>query len=197
MTIKNFELARQLQKAGIGFLELERGNGYFYVRSDNTYASNVLMGLPSTSIPVCFFKQQTIEAWVNDIREIWEEALESSGIATKLPNCERVSKDFPMINPLLNDPQVDDNLANQVEDLALQVYEGFSWIISSSLKRSLKNKDTRALLKEIHKGLKACTDVGVSPENVKILMDSFVTIAVDVFKGEIYNFIEGVDQYEL
>ncbi len=80
MTINNSELLIQLQKAGLGFLKLERGNGYFYVRSDNTYASNVLMGLPSTSIPVCFFKHQTIETWVNDMREIWEAALTASGI---------------------------------------------------------------------------------------------------------------------
>lgn len=74
MTITNLKLRALLERENLGFLELEKEEGYFYVWSPNEAAANALVALPSTIILNYSFGQQSIEGWVEDIKSIWRDA---------------------------------------------------------------------------------------------------------------------------
>ena len=74
MTIRNKQLRRILEKDGLGFLELERGEGYFYIWSDDPTAKEILSRLPSTAIYTCYFDHLTVLDWVFEIKRIWAKA---------------------------------------------------------------------------------------------------------------------------
>ena len=74
MTIKNLKLRALLEREGLGFLELEKGEGYFYIWSPNDAAANALVALPTTTILNNSFGQQSVEGWVEDIKSIWRDA---------------------------------------------------------------------------------------------------------------------------
>ena len=74
MTIKNLKLRVLLERENLGFLELEKGEGYFYVWSANEAAADALVALPSTAIMNNSFRQQSVESWVEDMKAIWCEA---------------------------------------------------------------------------------------------------------------------------
>lgn len=49
-------------------VNLVRGNGYFYIASDDDEMGLKIAGLFTTSIPVCYLHEQTIEQWVKDVK---------------------------------------------------------------------------------------------------------------------------------
>ena len=74
MTIKNKKLLEALKKEGLEDINLEKGNGYFWIWSD---AKD--LNLYSSSILVNSFKDQSIEDWINDIKRILkDEVIESN-----------------------------------------------------------------------------------------------------------------------
>lgn len=74
MTIKNKKLLEALKKEGLEDINLEKGNGYFWVWSDTED-----LNLYSSSILVNSFKDQSIKDWVNDIKKILkDEVIESN-----------------------------------------------------------------------------------------------------------------------
>ena len=74
MTIKNKKLLEALKKEGLEGINLEKGNGYFWIWSDTKD-----LNLYSSSILVNSFKDQSIEDWINDIKRILkDEVIESN-----------------------------------------------------------------------------------------------------------------------
>lgn len=75
MTIKNKQLRRLLEENGLDFLQLERGEGYFYVWSDEPVAKEILSYLPSTTILQCYFNQLSVFEWYAEMVYIWARAM--------------------------------------------------------------------------------------------------------------------------
>ena len=73
MTIKNRKLLEALKKEGLEDINLEKENGYFWIWSDDEEMNLKITSLYSNSILVNFFKDQSIENWVKDIKELLEE----------------------------------------------------------------------------------------------------------------------------
>lgn len=74
MTVKNRKLKEALKKEGLEDINLEKGNGYFWIWSDTKD-----LNLYSSSILVNSFKDQSIEDWINDIKRILkDEVIESN-----------------------------------------------------------------------------------------------------------------------
>lgn len=73
MTIKNRKLEEALKKEGLEDINLEKGNGYFWIWSDDEEMNLKITSLYSNSILVNSFKDQSIENWVKDIKELLEE----------------------------------------------------------------------------------------------------------------------------
>jgi hypothetical protein len=77
MTIKNKNFRKAMDNAGFAKIQLVRSiQGYHYLYSDDNDTMDILMNV-STSIPVCYFSQQTIATWVSDVRDIWDAANKS------------------------------------------------------------------------------------------------------------------------
>lgn len=68
-TIQNKELRRLLDAAGLEDVLLCKGNGYFYITSDN--ADSRVWGLAETSIYICNFHDQTPRQWLEDIQRLF------------------------------------------------------------------------------------------------------------------------------
>lgn len=73
MTVKNRKLKEALKKEGLANINLEKGNGYFWIWSDDEEMNLKITSLYSNSILVNSFKDQSIENWVKDIKELLEE----------------------------------------------------------------------------------------------------------------------------
>ena len=63
------QVNRAIQKQ-VGNVTLRKGDGYFYVTSDDDQIDRALMAQYTTSIYVCHLNQQSVEAWVDDVRDI-------------------------------------------------------------------------------------------------------------------------------
>lgn len=70
MTVKNKKFLELMKKESLEKINLEKGNGYFWLWSDDDYWSNKILDLESSSILVNSFKDQSIENWVRDIKEL-------------------------------------------------------------------------------------------------------------------------------
>jgi len=68
------QVNRAIQRE-VGNVTLCKGAGYFYVTSDDLSLSLKLESQHSTSIYVCYLNQQSVEAWVADVRDIAKQAL--------------------------------------------------------------------------------------------------------------------------
>ena len=68
------QVNRAIQRE-VGNVTLCKGAGYFYVTSDDLSLDLKLQSQHSTSIYVCHLNQQSVEAWVADVRDIAENAL--------------------------------------------------------------------------------------------------------------------------
>ena len=66
-TIKQVNKAIQKE---VGNYNLVKGEGYFYVTSEDYDLSLNLSGLYTTSIYVCHLNQQSVESWIKDVKEI-------------------------------------------------------------------------------------------------------------------------------
>jgi len=51
-------------------IDLVRGEGYFYITSDDDVVNEKLAGLYTTSIPVFSIRHQTFDTWMNDIENL-------------------------------------------------------------------------------------------------------------------------------
>jgi len=71
-TLKQVNKAIQKQ---IGNVILQKGNGYFYVSSEDDRIGLKLASLYSTSIYVCHLNQQSVEDWIKDVRQIVSNVL--------------------------------------------------------------------------------------------------------------------------
>ena len=68
------QVNRAIQRE-VGNVTLCKGAGYFYVTSDDLSLDLKLQSQHSTSIYVCHINQQSVEAWVSDVRDIAKNAL--------------------------------------------------------------------------------------------------------------------------
>lgn len=65
MTITNRQLRKALEAEGLGDINLEKDDGYFYIWSDER-----VIDLYDNSICVCHFNQCTIGEWVDEIKRL-------------------------------------------------------------------------------------------------------------------------------
>lgn len=75
MTIKNEAFRKAMEKAGLGAVQLEKNEGYFWIWSDDSEMNNAIMSLDSQSIYVYAFNHMSIEDWVKTIKEMIEEGI--------------------------------------------------------------------------------------------------------------------------
>ena len=68
------QVNRAIQRE-VGNVTLCKGAGYFYVTSDDLSLDLKLQSQHSASIYVCHINQQSVEAWVSDVRDIAKNAL--------------------------------------------------------------------------------------------------------------------------
>jgi hypothetical protein len=61
-----------IKKAGLDII-LCKGEGYFYITSDDTDIGLYLSSLECTSIYVCHLNHQSVEDWVHDVKEILKQ----------------------------------------------------------------------------------------------------------------------------
>lgn len=74
MTIKNKKFRKAMEEAGLGAIQLEKGNGYFWIWSDSDSRP---INLKNDSILVYSFNHQSIEEWVKTIKEMLVEGCDS------------------------------------------------------------------------------------------------------------------------
>jgi hypothetical protein len=79
-TLKQVNSAIQRE---IGNVTLRKGAGYFYVSSDDLAIDLELQKQYNTSIYVCSLNQQSVEAWVADVRDIVEPILWTLGFGLR------------------------------------------------------------------------------------------------------------------
>ena len=91
MTITNKAFREAMKEAGLEKVQLEKGNGYFYIWSDDEETAFYIAGLYSTSIMVNSFNQLKIETWIKEIKQ--------------LLNYEKLEKRNAWINNRLNEIQ--------------------------------------------------------------------------------------------
>lgn len=72
MTINNKAFRKAMKEAGLEKVQLEKGNGYFYIWSDDEETAFCIAGLYSSSIMVNSFKHLSIEKWINEIKDLFE-----------------------------------------------------------------------------------------------------------------------------
>ncbi len=75
MKARTLKQVNQAIQREVGNVTLCKGAGYFYVTSDDLSLDLKLQSQHSTSIYVCHLNQQSVEAWVADVRDIAENAL--------------------------------------------------------------------------------------------------------------------------
>mgnify|MGYP003660978157 FL=1 len=68
------QVNREIQKE-IGNVYLCKGEGYFYVSSNDEKIGSSLSSLYTTSIYVCHLNQQTVSEWVKDVKLITDKVL--------------------------------------------------------------------------------------------------------------------------
>lgn len=68
--IKNRAFRRLMKKAGLEDVELCKGNGYFYITSDDTETFNKILSLNEDMIYMNSFRQMTPAEWVEEIQRI-------------------------------------------------------------------------------------------------------------------------------
>ena len=71
--VKNHKLNKLLKQNGLEKIQLCKGNGYFWLTSDDDETYRILSGLETTSIYTNSFSDQTPEAWVEEIKELLKD----------------------------------------------------------------------------------------------------------------------------
>lgn len=73
MTINNKAFRNAMKEAGLEKVQLEKGNGYFWIWSDDEELALEIAGLYDNCILCNSFKDQSIEAWIEDIKNLLNE----------------------------------------------------------------------------------------------------------------------------
>lgn len=75
MTITNKAFRKAMKKAGLEKVQLEKGNGYFYIWSDDEETAFYIAGIEDNSILVNSFNHLKIETWIKEIKQLlnWQE----------------------------------------------------------------------------------------------------------------------------
>ena len=68
--INNAQLYRELAKEGIRDVLLCKDKGFFYITSDNEQVGERIVRLETNVIYCNSFRQQSIDAWVSDIKNL-------------------------------------------------------------------------------------------------------------------------------
>lgn len=75
MTVRNRAFRKAMEKAGLGKVQLEKNEGYFWIWSEDPEMGNAIMSLDSQSIYVYAFNHMSIEDWVETIKEMVKEGM--------------------------------------------------------------------------------------------------------------------------
>jgi hypothetical protein len=71
--VKNHKLNKLLKQNGLENVQLCKGNGYFWLTSEDDETYRILSSLETTSIYTNSFSDQTPEAWVEEIKELLKD----------------------------------------------------------------------------------------------------------------------------
>ena len=69
-SVKNKKFLKLMKAAGLENVLLCKGNGYYWISSDDEDTWAFIDSLPETTIYVNSFNQQTPEQWVEDIKQL-------------------------------------------------------------------------------------------------------------------------------
>ena len=69
-SVKNRKFLKLMKAAGLEKVLLIKGNGYYWITSDDNDTYALIDSLPETTIYVNSFNQQTPEQWVEDIKQL-------------------------------------------------------------------------------------------------------------------------------
>lgn len=73
-SVKNRKFLKLMKAAGLEKVILCKGNGYYWITSDDDDTWALIDSLPETKIYVNSFNQQTPEQWVDDIKQLLSKA---------------------------------------------------------------------------------------------------------------------------
>ena len=73
-SVKNKKFLKLMKAAGLEKVLLCKGNGYYYITSDDDDTWALIDSLPETTIYVNSFNQQYPEQWVDDIKQLLSKA---------------------------------------------------------------------------------------------------------------------------
>lgn len=73
MTITNKAFRKAMKEAGLERVQLEKGEGYFYIWSDDEETALKIAGLYDNMIMVNSFNQLPIVVWIHEIKELLED----------------------------------------------------------------------------------------------------------------------------
>lgn len=68
--VKNREFRKLMKNAGLENVVLCKGNGYFYITSDDAEMFNKITNLPDDMIYMNSFRQMTPAEWVEEIKRL-------------------------------------------------------------------------------------------------------------------------------
>lgn len=69
-SVKNRKFLKLMKSAGLEKVLLCKGDGYYYITSDDDDTWALIDSLPETTIYVNSFNQQYPEQWVDDIKQL-------------------------------------------------------------------------------------------------------------------------------
>lgn len=73
MTITNKAFRKAMKEAGLEKVQLEKGEGYFYIWSDDEETALKIARLYDNMIMVNSFNQLPIVVWIHEIKELLED----------------------------------------------------------------------------------------------------------------------------
>lgn len=73
-SVKNRKFLKLMKAAGLEKVLLCKGNGYYWITSDDEETWALIDSLPETTIYINSFNQQTPDKWVEDIKRLLSNA---------------------------------------------------------------------------------------------------------------------------
>lgn len=73
-SVKNRKFLKLMKSAGLEKVLLCKGDGYYYITSDDDDTWALIDSLPETTIYINSFNQQYPEQWVDDIKQLLSKA---------------------------------------------------------------------------------------------------------------------------
>lgn len=70
MRITNKAFRNAMKEAGLEKVQLEKGNGYFWIWSDDKELGDKIASIYDNAILCNSFKDQSIENWIEDIKAL-------------------------------------------------------------------------------------------------------------------------------